>query len=176
MSAISIVTSLALMTGAAFAAFTSTATNNSNTFGAGTLVLNINNSLGSTSNALFDLPSLIPGTSSPVQEMNLENTGTIPMSSVMITGLIVDNSTLASHLTLTLFNDHNGDGVQNTGDSTLASAVLTDPSWTNFTLPSLTIPANGEVHVGASVAFDNTTDNTLQGQTTHLNINLQGNQ
>ena len=89
MSAMSIVASLAIMGGATFAFFSSSATSNDNLFGAGSLNLeldDLNEAFGvgpddDLLTAPFNVPSMAPGDSA-AQEISFHNTGSVPMEEI----------------------------------------------------------------------------------------------
>ncbi|PIY94399.1 MAG: hypothetical protein COY68_02455 [Candidatus Levybacteria bacterium CG_4_10_14_0_8_um_filter_35_23] len=176
-SGISILSALALMGGTAFALFTSAASNNGNTFGAGTLVLNIKGVPGSASTPVYTITNGTPGTFTDAT-MDLSNTGSIGASSVQVTSIGVGgNATLQGKLLLTIAIDNNNNGVLDGGDAILGGpTAINDSGWTNFTLPGLTLPALGTAQIVTRLSFDSSADDSLQGQSANFNINLQANQ
>lgn len=178
LSAFSIIASLALMGGATFAAFTSAASNNGNTFGTGSMVLKINGAAGSASTPVFSIAAAVPGDSS-TQKLTLTNTGSVPQTTVQVTGITVSgaNPELAAKLTLQLFDDVNDNGVLDIGETVYKSAHLDDASWTNFVLSGVSLPATtGVSHVGTKLTFDSNADGSFQSKSLSFNIGFQGNQ
>lgn len=175
-SGISILSALALMGGTAFALFTSAASNNRNTFGSGTLVLNINSVPGGGSTPKFTIANAAPGFFQD-QELDLSNTGTVNASSVKITSIAVGGDTiLADNLTLTIAVDNNNDGILDGLDTVLGTEHLTNSVWNNYTLPALTLPAGTTAQIVARLTFDSGAGDALQGKSTNFNLNFQANQ
>lgn len=178
LGAFSILASLGMMASAAFAAFTASATNTGNTFGSGSLALNLIPKGGTVSTPVFNITSGAAPGATFTQDIELSNTGNIDASSVQLTGITLGgpNTDLAGKLTLLLFNDANDDGIQQGGEATLGTAHLNDPVWSAFTLTGVALPHNGTVHIGAVLTFDQTADNTFQGKTVNFNLGFQANQ
>lgn len=181
MSGLSIVAALAMMSTSALAAFTATATNTGNTFGTGTLVLNINSGTNGTSTGVFtNITNFLPGTSSTVQHLLLKNTGSIPMNTVSVTGVNLadgSDSNLAGTVHLKMWVDADHDGTINGTEAVLADKTLSDATWNNLAIPGATIPATtGQLDVAAMLVFPDTTDQTLQGKSVTFSIGFQGNQ
>lgn len=173
LSAISIVGALSIMSGATFAAFTSDASNNGNTFGAGDMVLRINGQAGSGSTPVFGVAGAVPG-NSYTQKLTLVNDGpTASFVKVVSIDLGGANTDLANKLTINFFNDIDDNGVFDPGEADLGSAHLNDAGWTNFTLPGVTISAGGTYRLGAKLTFDADADNTYKGKSMVFNLNFQ---
>ncbi len=175
-SGISILASLSIAVGGAFAAFSSVNTNAGNTFGAGTLVLSINTQTV-TSTGVFGVTNAAPGQSFS-QKLTLKNEGSVNASSVAVSSIAISgtNPELAGDVTLLLFNDVNDNGVFDAGDVSLGSGHLNDPSWVGFTLAGITLPAGGTYHLGGQVTLDLGAPNTDQGKSMSFNLALQANQ
>ena len=170
-SGLSIVSALAVMGGATFAFFSSSATSNANTFGTGDLVLKINGAAGIATGP-FAVTGAAPGTSS-TQKLKLSNTGSVAASSVKVNLITMGgaNPTLGDVLTLEFFNDANDDGIQDGGETVLGTAHLTDGVWTNYTLPGVTVAGSGGTYnLGATVTFDSGADNSYQGNNATFSI------
>lgn len=177
LSAISILSTLALVGGATFAAFSSSATNPGNTFGAGTLVLNINGAPGSSSSPKFTIANAYPG-QVETQVIVLSNSGTVPSSTTKLTSIAHSTSTspdLGDKLTLELWDDVNGDDNIDGGDVMRGSAHITDPAWSNIDL-GFGLTAGGSHQLIARVTFDAGANDTYQGSNSTFDFNFQANQ
>lgn len=173
LSGLSILASLALVTTGAYAAFSSTNSNNGNTFGSGSLTLNINGS--ATSSPIFTLSGKAPGDVAQ-GVLDLQNVGTISANSVKITTIDTAGSNLGDVLTLDLYKDVDDSGTINTGDTLVGSAHLSDPAWTNLVLAGVTLPAAGHQKLIAKITFDAGADNSHQSQSLTFNFNFQADQ
>jgi spore coat-associated protein N len=178
-SSMSIVAALSLMGGSAFAAFTSSASNTGNTFGAGSITLTLNGQSGSGSTALFTLSNKVPGDSS-LQSIVLANAGNVNSASTKVTA-VTSNSTggtnsvvLGDKLMLTLFDDANSNDAVDSGEE-LASYALTDSSWTNKDL-GFGLNAGDSKPVKAKLVFDSSAGNDYQGASTTFSISFQTSQ
>ncbi len=164
---------LSLMGGAAVAAFTSSATNTGNTFGAGSLTLQLN---GGSNTAFFTISGAKPGDSSQ-QVITLANTGSLNSAHLFLTS-IGHNSTstpdLGSKLTLDLYDDANGNGSIDAGETLIKSAHITDNSWANTDL-GVTLNAAGSHKVIAKLTFDADADNSFQSTNSTFSFNFQAN-
>lgn len=180
MGIISIFAVTALVGGVTFALFTSQASNNGNTFGAGNMELRINGAEGSTSTPVFTVANAKP-TDVFTQVITLSNTGTIAASDVLLTNINVTptNSTppnLGDILTLDIFDDVNGNGIIDGGDALRGSAHLTDSAWSNISL-GFGLAASGGSHQTISrITFDDTNDQSYQSIGVSFNLNFQANQ
>lgn len=178
MSGVSILSALALVGGGAFALFTSTASNNGNTFGAGNMQLRINGAAGSASTTLFTVSNIAPG-QQQTQVITLSNTGSVASSATKLASIAHGTSTtpdLGDKLTLDLYDDVNNDGVLNGGDLLRGSAHITDPAWNNIDLGFGLAASGGSHNVIAQITFDGTADDTFQGTNSNFNLNFQTNQ
>lgn len=186
-SGISIVSALSLMVGSAFAAFTSSATNNGNTFGAGDLVLNINGAAGSASTKLFDVPSLAPG-HSVSQVIVLKNSGSIDSVNTVLSSIEHNTTTspydLGDKLILQLIDDPNKDDTVVNGvvvdpgsadDVVRGNAAITNTAWNNIDL-GFGLTAGAEHYVWAQVTFDPSADNNYQHAASTFGLNFQTSQ
>lgn len=178
MSLMSIFAALTVTGGATFAAWTSTNTNQGNTFGAGDMVLQIN-SQGPVSTGVFALSNMVPGDVSD-QPLTLANTGDADAATVKITGIpLAVNTELADKLTIMFFQDVDNNSVFSVGDVNLGSAHLSDPVWTTgggYTLPGVTIAAGGSYLLGARITFDADADNSYQNKNLTFDINVTASQ
>jgi len=183
-SSISIISALALMAGSTFAVFTSAASITVNTFGAGTLVLTINNSAGSTSTPVFNVTGATPRDVTNTQVLNLRNTGTVNSFTTTLTGIAVTPTVtvpatpnLGDKLDLELWNDVNDNNVIDPGTDTQIglTAPLTAAQWTNLSL-GFGINAGSHHKVLARITFNNTADDTYQGSSASFNLSFQASQ
>lgn len=165
-----------LMGAGTFAAFSSSASNNGNTFGSGTLVLAIDGFGGSGSPAKFTVSEAKPGDVN-VQVIDLSNVGSIGAGSVTLTGIGVTPAgpSLGDVLTLELFNDVDNSGTINGGDIAIGTAHLTDSGWTNLPL-GFGLPASGHHKVIARLTFDSAANDSYQNQSVSFNFNFVANQ
>lgn len=177
MSAISILSAFAMLGGSAFAVFSSSASNNGNTFGSGNLVLQINSAGGTSSTPVFTIPSAAPGDFFE-QKLKLHNSGTVTASAVKLSSIALGgaNTELASVLTLELFNDANDNGALDGGETVYGSGHLDDPAWTNFTLTGVTLPGGGTSNLAAKLTFDSGAGDTFQSKSMSFNFNLLASQ
>lgn len=175
-SGISIVSALTLMVGGAFAAFSSANTNTGNTFGAGTLSLQINTQTG-TSTGVFSVTNATPGVAVS-QDLLLKNGGSVDASSVQVSGITLGgvNPELAGDVTLVFFHDTNANGVLDGGETVLGTAHLNDGVWTGYTLPGVALSAGGTYELGAQVTLDLTAPNSDQGKNMTFDLGFQANQ
>ena len=181
MSAFSIVTALTMMAGATFAVFTSAASNNGNTFGAGTLVLNVNGS-PTSSTPLFTVSAAKPGDTS-TQTITLTNTGSVAISSIKLTSIGHSSTStpdLGTNLTLELFNDTDNNGTFTPGTDLpigpVGGAHITQNTWNNLDL-GLTLPALTGTHdIFARITFDQNSNDSFQGTNSSFNFNFQASQ
>jgi len=187
MSAVSIVTSLALMSGAAFAAFTAQATNTGNTFTAGTmtLLLNPTNNMSQTT-PLFTVAGFMPGQSKAAL-ITLTNNGSVDASHVVLHSIANTPGTpdISPKLNLTLINDPSGDDTIVNGqrvdgvsgdDSVIAGpTVITSTGWNDLDL-GFPLAQTLSHHLVAVVTFDSSADNSLQGASTSFDLTFQANQ
>lgn len=100
MSAMSILASLAIMGGATFAFFSDSGTSSSNTFSTGTLILKLtdaNETDQDSVTASFG-GTLVPGSCTGNQTLNLKNTGTVPANhaEVAVANVVTDNAPTAT--------------------------------------------------------------------------------
>lgn len=177
MSAISIVSALTIMGGATYATFFEDNVNQQNTFGAADLVFAINGQTG-TSNNVFttgNAGNMVPGQSND-QLLALTNSGTIPASSVKVTGFNKTGGTanFEDQITVTFFDDVNGNGNMDSGEASLGQALMSDPVWNNYTLPGVSIPAGGTPYnLGVLLTLNNDVPNSFQGASIIFNMNFQ---
>ncbi len=178
LSAMSIVSALALMSGTTFAVFTSAASNDNNTVGAGTMVLNVNDQ-APTSTPVFTVAGMAPG-SHEDRVIKLSNTGTVGANTVSLTSITHSTSTsphdLGDVLTLNIY-DNNG-GTPNVIDGTntlLGTAHITSAAWSNVSLGFGLAPSTSH-NVIARVVLDNSADDTFQGANSTFTLNFLASQ
>lgn len=175
-SLVSICSVVGMVSGSALAVFTSSASNNGNTFGAGNLVLNINGAAGATSSPVFTVGSIAPGYTT-TQVITLSNTGSVAASSVVLTSIGHSGSTpdLGDKLSLQIYDD-NGNGILDGGDVLRGSAHITDPAWSSINLGFGLAASGGSHQILAVVTFDSDADNSFQGTSSTFDLNFQANQ
>ncbi len=181
MGLISIFAVGAIVAGTSYALFSSQASNNGNTFGAGTLVLSINTATGSSSTPVFNVSGVGPGNTVGPQTFTLKNEGSVDASSVVLSGISVSptpsSPNLGDKLVLNFYNDTNGNGV-NDGPGTdllIDSQLLTSGTWTNHLL-GFGLIAGASHKLFATITFDSSADNTYQGTSALFNLAFQANQ
>lgn len=176
LSLMSIAAALTVTGGAAYAAFTSEASNNGNTFGSGNMVLTLNGASGSASTPVFAVTNGTPGTST-IQSINLANSGSVNAATVVLQSINVGGSTvLGDELTLNIYNDSNDNGTFDPGTDTLqGSAHITDPAWSNIPL-GFGLNAGATHRIFAEIVFDSDAPNSVQGLNTSFNLNFQASQ
>ena len=181
---LSIFAVVAVVGGVAFANFSSSATNTGNTFGSGTLVLNINGT-NPTSSPKFAVIKAVPGYSE-TQVFTLSNTGTVGAATTTLTGITVPAAAgnLGDVLTLSLFMDNDNDGIFDTGETPIFSNHLTtlgsSSAWTGKPLgfglaASGVVPGDSE-KVFAVLTFDAGAGDEYQGKTVSFDFTFQANQ
>jgi len=180
MSILSIFTVVVLVGGVTFALFSSAASNNNNTFGAGTLTLSINTISGSGSTAIFSVSDLDPGEMTDVQKLDLKNGGTVDASDVKLTSIVVNPTpatpNLGDKLILTLYNDANNNNSYDAGiDLPIDTGALTSLGWADRSLGfGLT---GGELHtIFAKILFDSSADDAYQGTSVDFAFNFLASQ
>lgn len=177
-SILSIAAAFAVMGGAAYAAFSSVASNNGNTFGAGNLVLRIDGSAGDASTPKFAVTNAFPGQVVD-QPITLSNTGTVPSTTTVLSSIghsTTSTPDLGDKLTLEIWDDVNGDGAIDGGDVQKGSAHITDGAWSNISL-GFGLAASGGTHkIVARVTFDADAGNTFQSSNSTFSLNFQTNQ
>ena len=176
MSGLSIVSALTLLGGTAYAAFFSQNTYQGNAFAAGTMSLVIN-AQAPTSTGQLSMTGAAPGEGDSAL-LDLTMAGDVDASSVQVSAVNIGgaNADLANYITLTFFNDANGSGVLDGGETILGSAHLNDGVWTGYTLPGVTVPTAGNYKLGAQAVLDAGTPNTEQGKSLVFDIVFQANQ
>lgn len=182
-SGMSILASLALVGGATFAFFSSTATSTANVFSAGTLNLTLCDGnepcptpADSTQNvtATFGLTNMKPGDCTGSQTLTLKNTGSINAGSVSIAATNT-NAAMDKYLRI------------NTGTYDAVSFLpLTDSQLNTFSdladLQASGLPSLSGINAGATktlvmdVCLDNSADNSIQGQSDTLSLTVTLNQ
>src|SRR3989338_1516792 len=177
MGIISIFAVVGLVGGVTFALFSSQASNNGNTFGAGTMELRINGNEDSTSSPVFSVTNAKP-TDVIDQVIILSNTGSIAASNVLLTSINVTPNpippvNLGDLLTLDIYDDQNGNGIIDGGDILRGSAHLTDPSWSNISLGFSLAALGGSHQIIARITFDDTNDDSYQSAGVTFNLNFQ---
>lgn len=184
LSGLSIMASLAIMGGATFAFFSDQASSTGNTFGAGSLDLQIDDSNEPTPvdnvTATFNMPSIAPGDKSS-QEISFHNNGTVSIAEIAmgLTSTNTDPDADASDIRNVLNLQVVAGGTASEGDCTggtdVTSAIdtavgngtgpLTMAELNGDTYDSLPIPlaasANGKVCI--QVALDDDAGDVYQG-------------
>lgn len=166
MSTLSIFAALTIMGGATYAAFTSTDTNDGNTFASGELTLDVQVG-GNSVTPAFAVTNAAPGQSF-TQVINLINTGTLGSTSTVLQDIVftIPSATvpdLADKLDLEIWDDVNGDGLLDGGDLLKGSAPLNSPAWSNIDLGFGINPSGGNHQVIARITMNAGADNTYQG-------------
>ncbi len=189
MSAMSIMSALTIMGGATFAAFTSEAQNEGNTFGSGELVLQINGAAGNASTPVFDVQAgtntsiffadaAAPGDSVEASWL-LTNTGSTDAEPILLDQIDLGGDTvLAGVLTLEIFRDDGDNSGELGGDDVLIhSAHLDSPTWNDLTLTGVALPASGgDQRIYARLTFDASADNTYQNKNLVFNVDFRADQ
>ena len=177
---LSIFAVVAVVGGVAFANFSSSASNNGNTFGSGTLVLNINDQ-APTSTKVFNLSNKVPGFAE-TQVLDLKNTGSVGAATTTLTGITVNPQAvggLGDVLTLSLVTDTDNDGVVDVGEPVILSAHLTtagnSSAWTGLPL-GFGLASGVSQKVLATLTFDSGADDTYQGKSVSFDFTFQANQ
>ncbi len=176
-SLMGIATALALAGGAAFAAFSSTATSQNNVFGSGTLTLLINGS-NPLLTPLFSIAGGVPGQKYN-QEFNLSNTGSVAASSVSVTELLSTptGDDLGDVLSVQFFIDGDNDNEVDSGEELTGVATMNNGVWdSGVTLTGLTILAGGNVNIEAQITFDAGAGNQYQGDSLAFNFEFTASQ
>lgn len=174
-SLISIASVVGMVGGSALAAFTSTASNNGNTFGAGSLTLSINTATGSSSTPVFAVTNAAPGDVSAIQTLNLKNEGSVLANTVTLTGIdLGGDATLANNLVLELAVDNNGNGLIDPTE-TVNNQSLSHGSWTGLVL-GFPLAGGASKPVLARITFDAGAPNSVQGTSASFNFNFQASQ
>lgn len=177
-SLLSIALAFAVMGGAAYAAFTSVASNNGNTFGAGNLVLSIDGAANATSTPKFTVANAFPGQVVD-QPITLSNTGTVVSTTTVLSSVGHSSSStpdLGNKLTLQIWDDVDGSGGINAGDVQKGSAHITDGAWSNIPLGFGLAASGGSHKVVARIIFDTDAGNTFQSSNSTFSLNFQTNQ
>ncbi len=174
LSTLSILASLALMAGATFASFTSNATNSGNTFAAGSLTFTVSPDGQTASTPIFNVSGALPGTTTPLQTIDLHNGGSVTASHVVIAGIALTDNNLSSgdlggRLVLNIY--------QSDGSTLIHSAALNDTSWNNGSVDLGSVTAGGTTQIKASISFPtDSTDNLYQGASESFSITFQAQQ
>lgn len=182
MGIMSILTAATMIGTATFAAFTSAASNEGNTFGAGTLTLTIDGQAGSASTPVFGVTNAFPGMTPVVQSLLLANTGTTTATSVVLTGIdtldgnIITPPNLANKLTLELFVDDGDNSFEPGTDDTQVGTtqVLSNAQWTGL---NLGFGLGSAKRVYLQISFPTgVDDNDYQGESLTFDFNFQASQ
>lgn len=176
MSGASIMMAFTMLTGATFAAFSSTASNTGNIFASGTMTLEVNPFGGTTSTPTFNISNVKPGDSNE-KVIILKNTGLVPSTTTILTSINHTGSSpdLGDKLTLEIWDDVDGSGTINPGDVLKGTAHITAVSWSNIDL-GFGLAASGGTHqIIAKVTMDDA-DNTYQGTNSHFDLNFKTSQ
>jgi predicted ribosomally synthesized peptide with SipW-like signal peptide len=183
-SMMSILTSLALMGGATFAFFSSTATSTGNVFATGSLTLLLDDNNESTPAATVTSSlggTLVPG-SSTTGSISLHNGGSIKIAEVNIDSAqtVTSNPDLAEKLNITAAKIGDDDTcVTNTVDvkSTFpATLALLDSDTDGIDLPGTDLNPSQKKYLCLTLTLDSATDNTYQGKTITETFTFVGHQ
>jgi spore coat-associated protein N len=197
-SALSIVTALSLMGGATYAFFSDTGTSSANSFATGTLNLKLSDAAVNggtletdqdTVTSSFGSDTLIPGSCTGVQTLNLKNSGTVAANhaEVHLTANAVTDAGTPANPDIDAFlriNSLNYDG----GGSLLG--LITDTNgntwvdlddWENVAnagvLDNLALTDTGVNHpLTMDVCLNSTADNTVQGDSVLTTFTIDLNQ
>ncbi len=179
-SGMSILAALALMGGATFAFFSSSATSSGNVFASGTLQLQLddnNDAAATTITASIGGPNMAPGDSTS-GFISMHNNGTIDIAKVKLgaTETVPSSPDLAGQLNITsaTIGDDQACSVNPhavTGLTTLAALNSAPISMNNSA-----IVAGGTKYLCMTFTLDNSTDNTYQGKTITETFNFEGDQ
>jgi hypothetical protein len=181
LSTLTIAAILISVTGASKALFTGTASNNGNTFGAGTLVLTINGAPGTASTPVFTITNAAPGDTYN-QILSLQNTGSIAASTLLLTSVVVTDSkpdtsaNLGNVLTTYIWEDTNENNMIDAGEPTWVNGVHLTSIPANLNLGALGVGAGSTRHFKVKLVFDTGAGNEYQGESISFNFNFQANQ
>ena len=178
LSVLTILGVVALAGTGAYAAFSAQATNTGNTFGAGTLTLQINPGASPSPAPVFSFTDIVPGQSKSGL-FKLHNSGTVDAGSVQIATIDTTGSGthIPGHVTVSFFHDIDGNGVNDGIDTPIAgSGKLNDPSWTGYTLPGVAIAHGADYNLGTTLTLDLDTPNDAQGELAQFSITFKANQ
>lgn len=184
-STISILSALALMSGATFAFFSSTATSTGNVFAAGTLTMQLDDNdeitPAATVVASFGGTSLAPG-GAVSGFVSMHNSGSIAMAEVNLssTETVLSSPDLAGKLNITSAKI----GTESTCTTAPVDITL---SFTNlgalnalgapgFDLPSSALAAGATKYLCMTFTLDSGTDNTYQGKSITESFSFTGHQ
>lgn len=180
-SGLSIVSALAVMGGATFAAFSSQASNNGNTFGAGDLVLEINGAPGSGSTPVFAIGDAAPGDQS-VQSFLLTNSGSVNASTMSlqvlgVTDTVASPANLGDVLKLELFLDDGDNSFEPGTDDTLISGPteITNATWDGLPL-GFGLNGGASRRVYARIIFDSSATDAYQNEAVSFDFTFQASQ
>ena len=94
------------------------------------------------------------------------------MTNITHSGSLPD---LGDKLNLEIWNDVDGSGTINPGDTLQGNAVITSGAWSNIPL-GFGLNASGTHQIVAKVTFDPSSGDSFQGTTSSFNLNFQANQ
>ena len=191
MSGLSILASFAIMGGATFAFFSSSATSTGNVFAAGNLVLQVDDldetTPAPTVNASLNFTDLAPGVTSAKQFISLHNGGTLPIAEIELgatkTGDDADAFLLEDVVNLTVTTGSTNACLDNDRTTEIATAAGMGDAILPLTLGEL-IGADFDALPGLGadyfVCFQGTMDsgagNDYQGDTVTVTMDFKGNQ
>lgn len=191
LSSLSIMTTLAMMTGATFAYFSDTGTSSNNTFSTGSLALKLANGENSPTDnvtATFGNDALVPGTCTGPQTLQLRNEGTIAadhaevhLTSNTVTDanddaspdmdsfLRINSLTYDGSDVLTQISNENGNGYKDLADWTAAANA--------GALDNLALTDQDTNHpLVMDVCLDSSAGNQLQGDSVVSTFSIDLNQ
>lgn len=188
LSGLSILASLALMGGATFAFFSDSGTSSGNVFSTGTLDLKLtdnNETAQDTVTASFGSGSLVPGSCTGNQTLELKNTGTVAANhaEVRVANSVTDAGSNASpdidaFLRISVLTYDGGDVTSQIPDTNgnlfkdLADWAATPAALDNLSLTNL----NTNHPLVMDVCLDSTAGNTLQGDSNDATFTIDLNQ
>lgn len=190
MSGLSILASFAIMGGATFAFFSSSATSTGNVFAAGNLVLQVDDADQTSSptvNASLNFAGLAPGVTSSKQYISLHNGGSLPVAEVELgatkTADDADADALENVVNLTVTTGDDNTCTTNAVDRTAAIAGGTGDTLLPLTLGELiasdydALPGLGsDYFVCFQGTMDPTAGNEYQGDSVTVTMDFKGNQ
>lgn len=183
----SILTSLALMSGAAFAFFSDTGTSSANVFSTGTLDLKLTDADQTAQDSVtasFGSNSLVPGSCTGNQTLSLKNTGTVAANhaEVRVTNVVTDTNSDATpdmdaFLRLNVLTYDGGDVTSQISDLNGNGFKDLDDWETGTGLDNLSLTnLNTDHPLVIDVCLNSTAGNTLQGDSVSATFTIDLNQ
>lgn len=181
MSGLSILSSLAIMAGATFAFFSSTATSTGNVFGTGTLELLLDDTNEVTPAATISASfgsTLAPGGSTS-GFISMHNDGTINIAKVKLgaTETVTSSPDLAAKLNITSAKIGTESTCTTSPTDIIGSfTTLAALNSGTISLPSSSITAGADKFLCMTFTLDSGTDNTYQGKSITETFSFEGDQ